>query len=137
LGGTWGSHLDSAHPALKVVKARFGPSEAWPVAQEGNAFDRIFLRHSGSHRPCHIAHFRINGAAALALDPAPAHNPNMKKKTESNRATRIAGARKASKASPAKVVAVKKAAQRPTHASRTLIRRVVRALAAASPSANA
>ena len=28
----WGNHLDPAHPALKVLQARFGPSETWPGA---------------------------------------------------------------------------------------------------------
>ena len=54
----------------------------------------------------------------------------MRKMSNSNRRT-------ATKAAPKKLVTVKKAVQRPTHASRAVIRRVVRSVAAASQGANA
>ena len=52
-----------------------------------------------------------------------------------NKSTKTMSHRKTAKAAP-KLVAVKQAAQRPTHASRAAIRRVVRAVAA-SQEANA
>jgi hypothetical protein len=61
---------------------------------------------------------------------------DMKKSPTTHRT--IASARRtASKAASEKLVVVKKAAQRPTHASRAVIRRAVRAVAAECPQANA
>jgi hypothetical protein len=53
-------------------------------------------------------------------------------KTGNKYAVSTSGRRTVTKAAPAKLVAVKKAAQRPTHATRAVIRRVVRSVAAAS-----
>lgn len=58
------------------------------------------------------------------------------KKPPTKLAQSRSGRRMAAKATPPKLVAVKKAAQRPTHATRAVIRRVVRSKAA-SQGANA
>jgi hypothetical protein len=59
------------------------------------------------------------------------------KKSPTTHRTIASARRTASKAASEKLVVVKKAAQRPTHASRAVIRRAVRAVAAECPQANA
>jgi hypothetical protein len=59
------------------------------------------------------------------------------KKSGTKYTTNASGRRKAATAVPKKLVAVRKAAQKPTHASRAAIRRAIRAVAGEWREANA